>query len=179
MSSRRLLVLALLVLPVVALAQRPKERGTKPPDLDKLAAGDRRAGLQLSNKDVEGMSPIKLLIDKRKDLALTDDQLKGLKDLDAALKTRNESLFKQLDSLRQEMKPTDASPEVEALRTKTVRNSVAGVVTGIRNNQDAAGNEAMPLLGEPQQKPAQALLDKQRTESDETLKEKLGGRRGG
>jgi len=181
MVSRRLGVFALLMIPVVASAQRGAAgRGTKPPDYDQLSAKDRSpGGMKLTNKDVESMSPVRMLIDKRKDLALSDDQLKAFKDLDAKSKPRNDTLFKALDSLRRELKPSTAPPDVERLRVRSLMPSVIAVVQEIRANYDADAGAALPLLVDSQKKTAGELLAKLKQESDETLQQKLGGRRQG
>ena len=51
--------------------------------------------IKLSNKDIENVSPIKLLIDKRKDLKLTDDQLAKLKDREDKLKESMKPSFER------------------------------------------------------------------------------------
>lgn len=182
MNTRAVLTAALLLVPALSVAQRRgggsggKMGGSTRATYD----GPGPMPNQLSNRDLEGMSPVRTLMDKKKDLALTDDQLKQLKDLDASLKAKNDSFFRQMDSLRKEMKPSDAAPEVERIRVRSVRNGVLTVVTGIRANYDAAEPDALKLLTEDQQKSANDLLAKQETENEEMLKKKLGGgRRGG
>ena len=178
MRKRTFLLAALLLLPTIASAQRRAGGGSFGRDEGANYGGPGAIpGLQLSNGDVEDMSPIKLLIDKRKDLKLSDEKLKELKDLENKLKEKVKPSFKALDSLRREMRP-GASDEARS-RASNARGSVMPVVTTIREAYDEAYKEALPLLDESQQKIANDLVQKQKAESEETLKAKLEGRGGG
>jgi hypothetical protein len=167
--------LALLSLP--ALAQRGGGGG-------RGMGGDRGADpfntsgstIKLSNKDIENVSPIKLLIDKRKDLKLTDDQLAKLKDREDKLKESMKPSFGALDSLRRIATPAGRTPdEGDKARMMDTRRHFTEVVTGIRVQYDAAATEATSLLDETQQKQATELLQKQRAEADDMVRDKLGG----
>jgi hypothetical protein len=176
MKTRSLLI-ALVLVPSLAAAQR-RSGGfgkTEGPNYD--GPGGNNAGLQLSNGDVENMSPIKLLIDKRKDLKLADDKVKQIKDLESKLKETVQPSFKALDSLRREMRGSGRGDE-DRSRMMSARNQVMTVITDIRSSYEASLKEALPLLDEEQQKKASELLDKQKGENEEVLKEKLGGGRG-
>jgi len=174
---KRPFLAALLLLPTIASAQRRGSGSFGRDEGANYGGPGAIPGLQLSNGDVEDMSPIKLLIDKRKDLKLSDERLKELKDLENKLKEKVKPSFKALDSLRREMRP-GASDEARS-RSAAARGSVMPVVTTIRESYDEAYKEALPLLDESQQKMANDLVQKQKTESDETLKAKLEGRGGG
>lgn len=176
MFSRRFAVLALVSIPAVASAQRGGRGGA---GSDRASYGDARSSsstLQLSNRDVEDISPIKLLIDKRKDLKLADDRVKQLKDLEGKLKDKNESSFKALDSLRREMKPSGTPGDADRLRMMSARSGVMAAVADIRANYDASVKEAMPLLDDGQQKMANDLLQKQTADAEGMLQEKLNPR---
>ena len=170
---------ALSVLPLPALAQRgggggggSRDRGTKPPDYSSMNGST----LKLSNKDLENISPIKLLIDRRKDLKLTDDQLTKLKDKEDKLKESTKLAFGALDSLRRIATPTSRSPdEGDKARMLDTRRHFTEVVNGIRTQYDAAATDAGSLLDETQQKQAKELLDKQHAEADDMVRDKLGG----
>jgi hypothetical protein len=56
------------------------------------------------------------------------------------------------------------------------RRTVMTVVTTIRTNYDASLGQALPLLDEGQRTKANELLDKQRKEAEEMLRDKLGDR---
>jgi ribosomal protein L7/L12 len=136
--------------------------------------------LRLSNGDVEDMDGVKLLIDKKKDLKLSDAQLTQLKAIEEKTKEANKPHFKMLDSLRQAMRfRAGADSLAERARTGMAREAVNGVVKTIRDSYDAALKEAMPIIEESQKPKADELLKKLAEETDETLREKLGGRGGG
>jgi len=194
MTHQRIATAAVVLLAFmapVATAQRGggggggsgRDRGTKA-DFDGMLR-ESPEGLKLSNGDVEKMSPIKLLIDKRKDLKLTDDQQKQLRSMSDALTETNKPHFHALDSLRKEIRPrVGADPEMERVRTQIARQTVVGAVKVIRENYDASLKNALPLLDDSQKAKADDLLKKQSDDAEKTLQEKLGGndragRRGG
>ena len=173
MFKHRLAVLALLVLPALASGQR-RVRGEKEANWDDISKKQKSA-LRLSNKDVDNMSPIKMLIDEKKALQLTDVQLKQLKDLDAQLKDRNEDLFTRLDSLRTAMKPDASDKDDDRAEMGTARLAVMNAVGMIRANYDAALRDALQCLDAAQQKTADSMVAELRAESDKTLRAKVGG----
>jgi hypothetical protein len=178
MFSRKIAILSLLVaLPTIASAQRQRSSFGRDaePNWDELGKGS--GGLQLSNKDLENISPLKLLIDKRKDLKLTDDQLTKLKDLDGKSKEQNVALFKTLDSLRKETKPSTRPSDEDRTRIMSARREVSGVVKDIRSNYDASLTQALPVLDESQRSTADGLIQKLNEEAEKMLREKMG--RGG
>ena len=189
MLSRKVTILSLLlVIPGLASAQR--SRGSfgrdAEPNWDELGKGS--GGLQLSTRDMENISPLKLLIDKRKDLELTDDQTKRLKDFEAKLKDQNQSLLKALDSLRKASRPSLRPSDDDRTRMMNVRREVMGVVKDIRSNYDASLKEALAVLDESQRATADGLVQKQNEEAENMLRDKMGrggepggegGRRGG
>ena len=121
------------------------------------------------------MSPIKLLIDKRKDLKLSDDQVKGLKDIESKLKEKNDPSFHALDSLRRAAQPPLHDPsDDDKSRMMNAQRGAAAVVATIRGNYDAALNDALPTLDDTQRNNAKDLLEKQRNEAQDAVREKLG-----
>jgi len=132
--------------------------------------------LRLSNGDVEEMSPIKRLIDKRKDLNLTGDQLKQFKDLESEMKLRNEHLFKQLDSLRKDM--TFSGSPSDAAKIASDRDAVTEVVGNIRLSYNETLKRAVERLDDTQKQKAEELVHQLNDEADKTLQEKLNGGRG-
>jgi hypothetical protein len=180
MYRTRITIAALLLIPSVMMAQGKKKMGAgdKGPEWDKVAK-DASMGLKLSNRDVESTSPVKLLMDKKKDLKLSDDVVKQLKDIDAKDKEKNKDLYKQLDSLRGETKPSGVDMnDADRIRAQLAMSVVATVVKDIRANYDASLKTAMPLLDDTQKAAAKEMLDKQAKESDAMLREKMGGRGG-
>src|SRR5437867_644296 len=106
MQARTLIAALLVVFPTVASAQRGggsrAASGRDPTLMDNAQQG--RGGV-VNNGQIEDLSPVKLLIDKRKDLQLRDEQVKQIKDVESKMKKTNEPLFHALDSLRNEAKP--------------------------------------------------------------------------
>ena len=185
-KSIRLAIVSLILVPAIAAAQRPGgAKGKMGSDKDDPKSAfdqinkSNEGALKLSNRDVEDLDPLKLLVDKKKDMKLSDDLVKQLKDLDGKLKTKNEPLFKVLDSLRTVIKPKNSPSDDDKLKAMVARNDVGVIVTNIRANYDAAAKEALPLLDAGQQKTATDLLAKQNKEAEEMLTDKLGGRKGG
>lgn len=187
MLRRFLALLACLAIPTLAFAQRGgggggggggRQRGDPRADWSSLNGGF--AGLQLSNRDVEEMSPLKLLIDKRKDLKLTDEQLNGLKDVEQKLKATNEPSFKALDSLRNTMRARNGTPsDDDRERMASARRSVPLVVATIRENYASALKDATGLLTDAQRDDVAKLVDKQSRDADQVLNEKLNARKPG
>ena len=185
MLVRRLAV-ALILLPTIASAQRgggggggsgSRTRGDPKADFNAIA-GDK--GNKLSNRDVEDMSPIKLLIDKRKDLKLSDDQVKHLKDIENKLKETNDASFHALDSLRRAAQPPlhEASDDDKS-RMMSARRTFAAVIATIRGNYETSLGEAQAVLDDTQKPRANELVEKQKQEAQDTIREKLVGERGG
>jgi hypothetical protein len=176
---RRLLLLALVVaLPTAAIAQRGgggRSRATQKEDLFKDDEGAPK-GPQLRARDVEDISPIKLLIDKRKDLKLTDVQLDGLRKSEGALKEKNGPLLKSVDSLVREMKPPmNRTPESDA-RLRDARVALQQTLSSLNENYDAAAKEAVAGFDADQQSKANELLAKLKEDGDKRIREKMGTR---
>jgi hypothetical protein len=171
------LIVALTLPLLPALAQRGGggsrvERGDKQADY----SGMNGSTLKLSNRDLENISPIKLLIDKRKDLKLTDDQLAKIKDREDKLKESMKPSFGALDSLRRIATPTSRNAdEGDKARMMDTRRRFTEVVTGIRTQYDGAATDVSSLLDETQQKQAAELFQRQRAEADDMIRSKLGG----
>lgn len=182
MLPRARILVTLVLLPAVAFAQRGGMGGSGSsrvrgdPNADwKAVLGANAGGVKVSNKDIENLSPLKLLVDKRKDLKLSDDQANRLKDLQTKLAGQNEDSFKALDSLRRASQPPAKEPnEDDRARMAAARRGFATVVGTIRDSYEAALKEALPILDEGQQKTAGELVEKQRKDADEMLHDKLG-----
>jgi hypothetical protein len=179
MFKRPLAFALMLSLPALALAQRGGGAGSR------VQRGDKQADytnmlnsttIKVSNKDIENIDPLKLLVEKRKDLKLTDDQLAKLKDRDDKLRESSKLAFGALDSLRRLSAPAGRTPDdTDRARTMDTRRKFAEMVAGIRAQYDMAFNEALPVLDESQQKTATELVQKQRAEAEDMLRDKLGG----
>lgn len=183
-SKKTILTFALFLAPITLAAQRGggggggRTRGEQRADFGAVMNANSGA-LALSNRDVEDISPLKLLIDKRKDLKLSDDQVKAFKDLESKQKEELRDSFRALDSLRRQAAPPARDPnEEDRSRMMEARRTVMVVVGTIRQKYDAAVQQALPTLDEAQRKTAGELLEKQKQDADEMLREKLGGGRG-
>ena len=179
MFNRSLAIVMMVSLPALALAQRGGGGGGGRTRGDKADYGDNSSTIKLSNRDLENASPIKLLIDKRKDLKLTDDQLAKIKDREDKLKESMKPSFGALDSLRRIAAPASRNPdEGDRARMMDTRRRFTQVVAGIRTQYDDAVNEVIPMLDDAQQKLANDFVQKQRAETEDMIRSKLGGEPG-
>ena len=163
MIRPRTAVLLLALVPATVAAQAAVGRGGSRmggAGQDQSSRGSGGVELKLSNGDVEDMSPVKLLIDKRKDLKLSDAQVKQLKDLESEMKTRNENLFHQLDSLRKDMSSSTRGSEDGRTRAAYDREAVQGVVANIRLSYSETLKRVTPLLDDAQKTKADAARGK-------------------
>jgi hypothetical protein len=176
--ERRLIILAmLLALPTAAWAQRGGGRTQSDRRTELFDKDAQPKGPSLRARDVDDQNPLKLLIDKRKDLGLNDTQVAGLKDAESRLREQNAALFKTLDSLVHEMRPPLGSPSDEdRSRIRSARTSVAGVLGSVWANDDAAAKEAVAALDAEQQTKANALLEQRKEERQKLVQDKLRDR---
>jgi len=176
--TRRFIILAtVLALPCVATAQRSRTQSDRRTELfDKDSSS--RQGPTLRVRDVEDLSPIKLLIDKRKDLKLTDAQLSQLKDGEGKLKDKNAPLLKAIDSLVRDMKWGSGSPSDDArVKARNARIGLMSTLGDIRTNYDASAKEALATFDADQQSKATEMLEKQKQDAEKLFQERVG--RGG
>jgi hypothetical protein len=171
---RPLFAASLLLLPSLATAQR--SRGTeavKKTDLFDKGA-DRPVGPTLRSGDVEDLNPVDLLVDKRKDLKLTDVQISQLKDSASTLRERTAPLLREVDSLVRVLKSGAASQSADdRVRTRDARQAINGVLTEIRTAYDSAAGSTRTLLDPDQQTKANELIGKRREKAEKAIREKL------
>lgn len=175
MRTRWLPLLAIAASPTLLFAQRGGGGvGRKVPQADYSTMSG--SMIKMSNRDLEDVSPLKLLIDKRKDLKLTDDQLSKIKDQENKLKESTKPGFEALDSLRRAATPSNRTPDDgDMARAGDARRRFAEVVSGIRAQYDGAAMEAVGLLDDTQKPTANQLLQKQHGDADDMVRDKLGG----
>jgi hypothetical protein len=176
---RPLLLATLLVIPAVAPSVAAAQRGGRTQSDRRTELFDKDSiapkGLALRLRDIEDQSPLKLLIDKRKDLKLTDAQLSQLKDAEPKLKDKNALLFKMVDSLLHDLRPSSGRPsDEERARKRAARSGLATTLDAIHANNDAAAKDAMTSFDADQQHKATDLLAKQREEGDKLIRDRLG-----
>ena len=181
MSRLTVALVALCLLPSLASAQRSRGSmgGSKEADWDAISEKKAPAGPSITAKDFEKVSPFKALLDKKKDLKLTDAQLAAFTAANTTLLAANAERFALLDSLKKEAKPkTSGEPSAEdEARLVIARESLQGVVRDIRASyEDAAKN--IEGLDEAQKAPATAVLSKNAEQMQEMLRDKMGGRGG-
>jgi hypothetical protein len=183
-NRRTILLAAFLALPAIATAQRSRTASDRRTELfDKDSASSRQAPM-VRSRDLEDMSPIKLMIDKRKDLKLTDAQLGQLKDNESKLKDKNAPLLKAVDSLVRDLRWTGGSrapSDEERARMRDARVGLISSVGEIRANYDASAKDVLATFDAEQQAKANDLLAKQKQDAEKYLQERLNGgeRRGG
>lgn len=171
---RRYAVAALLLVPTLALAQRGRTQADRKTDL--FPKEEMPKGPALRVRDIEDQSPLKLLIDKRKDLKLSDPQVSQLKEAETKLKDVNAPLFKAVDSLLRDMKFASGSPSDQSrAKAREARIGLMDVLKELNGNYDMPVKDALAQLDPEQQSKAKELLDKQRQDGDKMLREKLSG----
>lgn len=181
MHRLRLTVAALVLLPTIASAQKKGTMGgSKDANWDAVASKSAPAGPTISAKDFEDATPFKFILDKKKDLKLTDAQINTFKASDAALKESNKQRFGALDSLRKDARPkTSGTPSAEdEARMVIAKDALQGVVREVQTSYDDAAKLALPMLDEPQRADAQKAIDKYHSEMSDMLREKMGNGRG-
>ena len=183
--NRRLLLLAtFLAIPSFASAQRSRTASDRRTELFDKDSSSAKQAPAVRARDVEDMSPIKLIIDKRKDLKLTDAQISQLKDSDGKLKEKNAPLLKAIDSLVRDLRWTGGSrapSEEDRARMRDARTGLMSTVGEIRSNYDASAKEALATFDPEEQANASEMLEKQKQDAEKYFQERLSGgeRRGG
>lgn len=181
------IVVALTCIPALLFAQRGGGGGgggggVRRPQAGFSGADDdsKKEVKALTSDDVRDGNPIHLLIDKRKDLKLTDEQLSALKDSESKLKDSTSSLFKAVDSLNMVLRIAARSDDDDGSRAimRQSRLKIAIAVSNIRTAYDAYARDGVALLTPDQQKTANDLLQQQRDELDKKTRDRLGAGRG-
>jgi LTXXQ motif family protein len=177
MIRPRIAVLVLALVPATLIAQRGGSRaGRRSGGDEQTSRPSGGGGLRLSDGDVEEMSPIKRLIDKRKDLKLSDAQVKQFKDLESEMKTRNEHMFKMLDSVRRAMTSSGRPSDDDRAHMASNREVVMETVGNIRLSYGETLKKAMELLDDGQKQKANELVAQLDDETNKTIREKLDPR---
>jgi hypothetical protein len=176
MSTRTWSVMLLLV-PALAAAQRggSRTRGDTRANWDEVGSGS-RASVKLSRKDLENIDPLKVLIDERKDLKLTDDQLRQLRTMDDSVKVALEPSFRGADSLLGILKRSgDASNDTVQLQRTLARQELLTLMGAVRAQYDTSFQRVLPVLDDAQKAKATEIVEKHDAEAKDEIREKLGG----
>jgi hypothetical protein len=172
MIRRLLIATALFVAPSVLLAQRGgRTQADKKTDL--MDKQELPKGPDIRVRDLEDQSPLHLLIDKRKDLKLTDAQLSQLKDAEEKLKEKNAPLYKTADSLIRQMRTTSGATDGDKARARSARGDFMELVKSVNENYETASKDAVALLDADQQSKAKEMLDKQKADGEKFIRERM------
>ena len=170
-------VAALLLIPTLAEAQRTN-RGKVPADWDRTDTAMGRPVPAIKQNEIEKMSAVHILVDKKKDLKLNDEQLTKLKELGKAEETQNLALYERIDSLRLAMRRRAGEDgDQERARATVARQDMLAVLRQIRSNYDSTFKMCTPILTEEQMKLATSMVEEEREEADADLRQKIGGGR--
>jgi hypothetical protein len=170
-------IAALLLIPTLAQAQRTNRGNDLYGDWNKADPKMGRPAPTYKQSDVEKFSAVLLLVDKKKDLKLTDDQMAKLKDLGKAEEAVNKVLYGKMDSTRLALrqKPGEDSDQ-ERARMTLARQEFMAVIQQIRSSYDSTyKTSCAPILDEGQRKTAEELIQKASQEAEEELRSKIGG----
>jgi hypothetical protein len=172
----RLVIAAIVLagLPSLASAQRGQRGGSKEADWNAVTA-DVPKGPTISAKDFIEASPLAMLLDKKKDLKLTDAQLVAIKAADEKLQADNKARYERVDSLKKLMRPSVAPTTEDEMRLALSRDAMQSVVLEIRESQDAETKAIVQTLDADQQKTVATLLEKHAEKTQKMLRDKMGG----
>lgn len=181
MHRFRLAFATLLLVPTIASAQRSGMGGSKEIDWNAVTTKGGVGGPTITSKDLESATPFKFILDRKKDIKLTEPQMTSLKASDLALKESNKQRFLLIDSLKKEARPkTSGTPSAEdEVRLVVSKEALQVTVREVKKSYDDAAKLALPMLDEPQRAEGQKALDKYNEEMNDLLREKLGGRGAG
>lgn len=177
MSRLTVAAVAVLLVPTLAVAQTRGGRsmgGSKEADWSEVTK-DVPKGPTIAGKDFAEASPLAMLLDKKKDLKLTDAQIGSITQAETKLQADNASRFALVDSLRKAMKPSVAPTAEDEARVALSREAMMGVVRDIRTSFDAASKASIGALDADQQKKADELLAKHAEKMQKMMRDKMGG----
>ena len=160
---RRFLLVAALVtvaVPKAILAQRGGGRtgATSRTDMFGDEFGSKRKNAVTSGK-LRDLDPLAILIDKHKDLNLSDAQVDTLKQMNDRLTEAQKPPLHVLDSLNQEMANMGSNPTGEDQgRYQTLTGFVRMVAGNIRQQYDSVETDAKAIMTDDQKKKADDVL---------------------
>ncbi|MEX2177713.1 MAG: hypothetical protein WD801_03325 [Gemmatimonadaceae bacterium] len=173
MISFRVAILVLVAIPTLASAQRRRTMGEPEANWREVDQFSRSTS-PLTVRDIENLSAVKVLIDQRKKLKLSDEQSKQLNALADQEKEANKSGFQAVDTLRRVARARQtAMTEEETTLMSIARADLRGVIDTIRASYVATLGEAMAVLDESQREAAKPLLEKHRDDSAQLLRAKF------
>ncbi len=158
MKRKFYVALAILALvPTLATAQRSRS-GSSGGDAGGGGATRRGGGPSFkmpSRGDLEDMNPATFLIDKRKKIQLTDEQVTALKGVETAIKDRYKVNLAVYDSLRRNARPMQGidrgaapSPAEQAEMQKAMQGLQQALMT-VRNQRTADIDATLAAITDP------------------------------
>ena len=162
---RRTVVVSALILMLPALASAQRGGGTRSEapkrsdfGFDSSDSFGRRPAA-VSARDLQELDPLAILLDKHKDLKLTDEQTVKLRDMEAKLDSAHRMPFRALDSLNRQM-PRGGSgmSDDDAATARTVGTLTRLIIGGVRERYDSVEKDARALLTDDQRKKADDVL---------------------
>ena len=175
MTRRFYVALAMLALvPTLATAQRTRG-GSSGGDVGSGGGGGGggggRAFKMPTRGDLEDMNPATYLIDKRKKIGLSDEQVTALKAVETQIKERYKVNLAVYDSLRRSARPIDAnkmkgasgtSPGEQAEMQKAMQGLQLALMT-VRNQRTADIDAALATITDPavKAKAVEAIKDQE------------------
>ena len=180
MCTRLIGLAMLLTIPTMSEAQRTNRGRELFGDWNQPDTAMGRPAPSIKKSDIEKFSGVLIVVDKKKDLKLSDDVTNKLKDLGKQEEAYNQPLYQKADSLRLAIRRRAGEDgEKEQVRMTLARQELLEVIRQIRSNYDSTFQVGLPLLDETQKAAATQLVEKQRDEAEDDLRSKLGGRGGG
>ncbi len=156
-----LLLSLLMVVPSMSQAQRggrTRSGATSRTDMFPSDQMRRRASAVSSGK-LRELDPLAILLDKHKDLALTDSQVTVLKTMDDQLGTLQKPAYHVLDSLDQELANIGSDPTSDEQRhMQTVNTFLHMIAKNVRQQYDSVEKDAVTLMTDDQKKKADDVL---------------------
>ena len=170
-------LIALFLVPTLAQAQR-RMRGETEANWNQIDKSV-QANVRISKGDLEKLSATKTLIEKKKDIKLTAEQLAKIEELTKQEAMVMEPHFKLVDSLKLAARWRQGQDSTqERARTSLARQELVNAVRVIRSTYDSTFQFALPVLDEAQQKAVAEYVQKEREDADEGIQKALGGRGG-
>ena len=156
------LVLSLLmVAPTLSMAQRGGRTRSGATSRTNMFPSDqmRSRATNVTSGKLRDLDPLAILLDKHKDLALTDSQVTALKTMDDQLGTMQKPAYHVLDSLDQELANVGSNPTSdEQQQMQTANTFVRMIATHVREQYDSVEKSAGALMTDDQKHKAGDVL---------------------
>lgn len=173
---RSFIALALAALPALAAAQRsPNVRGERFGDVGGRGFVMPRAS------ELEDHSPVGVVLDKKKKLALSDSQLTALKAIAKELHDKNASFYQMWDSVRVSMRSAAGAfggnatggvggmSQADQERLATARTRMAAIMRALRDGDEWSRLEMVKVLTDEQKAKAEQFWKDDADDFGQTL----------